>query len=650
MTEDRMVSEHREDACAVSDRGRWLAAGSRWPIGIVLAVALVPRLAYLWEIKQWPFFTFPILDSRVQWKWAEILLNSYGIGNTEVLGKAPLYSYFLALNQWLLPGRDAALFSAHLFQLLLGAATCGLTYLIGRRIFGAGVGFVAGLLLALYSPGVFRDGQLLDTSLATFLATVLLLLVLRAFDRPDNLRNWLAAGLILGALGLTRPNLLLLSVVTAGLMIGWLRRELWTTKLARAIALFAVGVFFPILLITGRNFLLAREFVPISSTGGINLYTGNNADADGYSPIRSGIAWERTWYEAIEVGARNSRDVDAYWQEKALEFWRQSPADALKLLGKKAYLYWNAYEIPNNVSYDWGREHSAMLRFVPLTFALVGPMALLGMAFGGWRGRPAWLATAFVLTQMTAVALFFVSGRYRMPAVPLLCIFAAYGPFCMGRMVASRRIARLVVSCLALALAAWLVNSDALGARQSQAANRDWFYLGQSHMLRQDFENAAKAMQRAVEQDPTDADAYWLLGQSKMHIGQMESAERHLREAIRLAPDFTRAAVTLSDLHIQQELPLGEVRRILREAVEQQPRNLEGWVMLVRLDLEMADLDQAGRDLASASELLGELSMSDTRTASSARLLRMMAAQAAAAGVRLPESRPSNSSQRSLED
>ncbi len=58
----------------------------RFQMGAIMLIALIPRIVYLFEIRSWPFFEHPVLDSRTQWKWAAILVNTSGLGNTEVLG------------------------------------------------------------------------------------------------------------------------------------------------------------------------------------------------------------------------------------------------------------------------------------------------------------------------------------------------------------------------------------------------------------------------------------------------------------------------------------------------------------------------------------------------------------------------------------
>ena len=608
----------------------------RLQLAVVVLVALVPRLIYLWQIESWPFFSYPVLDSRTQWKWASILVNGHWIGNREVLAKAPLYAYFLGLIQWAMREREAGLFAAHLSQLLLGAATCGLTYLLGRRVFGAAVGFVAGLLLALYSPGIYREGQLLDTALATFLAASFALLLLRAFERPRSRQAWFATGLVLGLLGLTRPNLLLLGFTAIALTVIWERKTLGWRGLGAAAGVFALGVVLPILPITGRNYLLIRRFVPISTTGGINLYTGNNPEADGYSPIPSGISWERTWQEAMAHGAMTPTTMDQYWRRMALRFMREQPGATLSLLGKKLYLYWNAYEIPNNVSYDWGRAHSSLLRAVPLTFAVIGPLGLLGIALGGWRRRGAWVLALFVATQVVAAAPFFITGRYRMPALPALCVFAALAAAELARMAAARRGGQAALAVVGLAALALFVNSDLYGVRRSRGANRDSYYLGQSYVMAQDYQKAKQALVMATKEHPDDADAYSFLGRVEYQLGESEEAARDLKKALEIAPDYSVAAVKLADVHLQEGWPVEEVERLLRRTLEIRVTGTDGWAMLARLNIRLGNLEQAKIDLDAAAAGLAYRSRSDTRTAATARAVMLAVEEAKQAGIEAP--------------
>ena len=618
-------------------------------------IALVPRLIYLVQIHHWPFFYFPILDSRTQNMWAEILLQSLGVGNAEVLAKPPLYMYFLALTKLLVGRGDFSLLVARLLQLLMGAATCGLTYLVGRRVFGVGVGLVAGLLLALYSPGIFNDGELLDTALSTLLATSLLLALLGSFDKPTGLR-WFGVGLLLGALGLTRGNLLLFAPLVLALVFVWLRGAVEPEERRRFAGLFLLGLVVMILPITARNAIVTGTFLPISNNGGINFYTGSNSNADGYTPILSGIAWERTWYEKSdqvdETGARRTVgslflvDQDRFWMRRGIQFWRQQLASALALLFKKACLYWTAYDIPNNVSYDWARSHASLLRAMPFTFAIVGPLALLGIALGGWRSRSAWLLTLFTAVQWLAVIVFFVNGRYRMHAVPALCVLAGYAAVEIARRVRGRKWTALAPALIGLVVFGLFVNADLYGVGRRHGGNRDWFFAGQSYLQMGNFAEARQAFGKATEANPKDADAWFYLGNAAQQTGDIEVAGRALRHTLQLAPDYSTAGSRLGEIAMAQGLSLKEPEALLARAVQSQPSNVESLATLVRLQVRLGMKDAAEHTLMQTAAAFAHRSQNDTRYASAQAFVMQAAAEAEAAGIVVPQAlRPQQESQ-----
>jgi 4-amino-4-deoxy-L-arabinose transferase-like glycosyltransferase len=612
-------------------------AGGGWRLhfGIIVAAAAAVRAVYLVQISQWPFFYYPVLDSRTQYHWGEILARTYGVGSSDVLGKAPLYAYFLAFNVWFGGGDQASLYSARALQLLLGALTCGIVYLIGRRVFGVRAGLAAGLVAVLYSPALFREGQLLDTGLATFLAASFLLALVGALDKPSVWR-WLGCGLLLALLGLTRPNMLLLAPVGLGLLLAWLRKGREPEQVRAMAVAFVVGVGLPVLMITVRNWYLSDAFVPIATNGGVNFHTGNNPQSDGYSPVPSGIAWERTWYEALAADKVEPQEQDGYWLRQGLLFWRRQPGRAMGLLVKKACLYWGAYEIPNNVSYGWGRAHSSALRVVPLTFAVVGPLGLLGLVLGGWRSRQAWVVTLFVLTQMVGVIAFFVAGRYRMPALPALYALSGFAVVELARLAGARRWGGLAAALGALVVFGLLVNGDLYGVGRARGANRDWYYLAQSYMAAEDRERTREALRRAVEQNPRDADAYALLGMVEASAGEAEKAAGQLRKALEVAPDFTRAALQLSELHLVRGWPLEEPEELLTRALAAQRLEVVGLARLVQLNVRLGHLQAATTNLARGAAALGYYPAQDARTMAEREMLMGAAAEARAAGALVP--------------
>ncbi|MGD0111195.1 MAG: glycosyltransferase family 39 protein [Armatimonadota bacterium] len=625
---------------------RSLAADWRVHLGLITLIALIPRIIYLAQIYHWPFFFYPVLDSRTQNAWAEILLKSAGIGNTEVMAKPPLYAYYLALIKALVGTGELSLFVARLLQLVMGAVSCGLTYLIGRRVFGTAVGLLAGAMMACYSPGVFNDGELLDTALSVLLTTFFLLGMLIALDSPTTGR-WLGVGLVLGLLGLTRGNLLLLAPLSLVLLFLWMHRNADSDDLRRYAGVFVLGIIMVIAPITVRNYLITGGLVPISNNGGINFYTGNSPNADGYTPILSGVAWQRTWYVKVPgttagglprtVGSLSLAEQDQFWMRQGIRFWVDHTAGALALLLKKACLYWTAYDIPNNVSYDWGRSHASVLRVLPFTFAIIGPLALTGMVIGGWRNRLTWALTLFVLVQWIAVIAFFVNGRYRMTALPVMCVFGAYAILETLRRARSRERTALALGLLALAASATFVNADLYGLARRRAANRDWLFLGQSYAQTRDFQSARDAFQKATVADPTDADAWFYLANIDAQSGDLVSASAAYRQATKVAPDFADAAARYVELAIAHRQALAEPGRLLAKAVDSQPSNVQALATLVRVDVRLGKNADAAEALNAMADAFSRWSKSDSSYDETQMWVQQAIGDAQAAGIAVPQ-------------
>ena len=620
------MAENTHDA-----KRMWLWAGA------VTVAALALRLIYLFQIKQWPCFFHPVLDARSQYQWAVTMTQTpLWMGTDAGLAKAPLYSYFLAWSIWLFGDGNGALLSAHALQLVLGALTCGLTYLLARKAFGETAGLIAGLMAAAFAPQIFNEGELLDTSLATFLSAAFLLALLHTLDRP-TVGRWLGTGVALGLLGITRPNLLVFAPLALILLLTWLRKGREGEEVRAMAFAFLGGLALIILPITLRNAYLTHEFIPIATNGGINFYTGNNSTADGYSPIPAGVAWERSWYEWKHLGWLTAKQQDKFYQGRALEFWRKQPGRALALLVKKAYLYWNGYDVPNNVSFYWGREHASLLRALPLGFGVVGVLGLLGIALGAPRNRDAQALALALAAIMLSIVIVFVAGRYRAVMLPALFAFAGFAVVEVARAVKQRERRVLVWSAIGLVAFGLLVNSDLYGVRRAHGANRDYFYLGQCYDLQGDRPHAREAFLKATQADSKDADAWAFLGFQEMNSGQEKAAAEHLRKALDVAPDYSRAAGWLAEMSLSQNWPLADAKRRLEKALSLQGDNIEGRVALIRVNLRQDDAKSAGRNLDQLADSFGRYNPSAAQFAQIRGLVAAVVAEAQNKGLSIPE-------------
>jgi len=173
---------------------------------------------------------------------------------------------------------------ARLANVVLGAATAALVYVLALRLFDKRTAILAGLLAAVF------PGQILFVSLVwsevvfTFAFVPALLLIVLVVQMPSQQRRWwlVAAGLLFGAAALTRGQGLLLPVIAfaAWGVFGrnWARALAWTgVTLACMVAV--------ILPWTIRNYLVMGSPIFITTGFGGNFYLGHTEN--GWADVKA---------------------------------------------------------------------------------------------------------------------------------------------------------------------------------------------------------------------------------------------------------------------------------------------------------------------------------------------------------------------------
>jgi tetratricopeptide (TPR) repeat protein len=219
-----------------------------------------------------------------------------------------------------------------------------------------------------------------------------------------------------------------------------------------------------------RNYAVGGQLALVSSHGGLNFYIGNNARADGTYRMVAGITpsisgQDRDMRKVAEQAlGRPVSDVEAssWFYDQAWAWVRDNPAPALALFARKVAYVFNAEDIPLNDSFTYySRDESLLLRALFVGPWLLLPLGIVGVWLGGkhlaagsWQppahqpaqalpagsgfsrirppaaGEPAtmgawWAWVAFVPVYALAVAIFFVTGRYRLPLLLPLCVTSA---------------------------------------------------------------------------------------------------------------------------------------------------------------------------------------------------------------------------------
>jgi len=476
-------------------------------VAAVFALALSARLYYLHEIRASPLFTAPVVDARTYTEEGRYLSAVSFAGRPAPFWQPPLYPVLLGV---LFASAGDDLYLPRLIQAVIGALVCVLICLLGYRVFGAGIGLGAGFAAALYGPLIYFGGELLPTLLACCLNLLVLLLVIG----KGGWTRWLAAGVLLGLSALAVANVLLF----APALLGYLY---WRQRRLRPPAFLLLGCALVIAPVAYRNWAVGGDLVLISHNAGINFYIGNNADYEQTTRIRPG----RDWAELVErperrAGIEQPSAKSRYFFAQSWQYITSEPLDFTGLLAYKGYLFLRGDEIPRNRDLYFARNDSSLLSILlwkkglAFPFGLVAPLALLGLfAFLRTSESPEGrLLALFVACYALSVVLFFVTGRYRLPAVPVLLLFAACGVRTLWH-----RPWPALVACAALLVFC----NVATGAMDREGNAHEHYYLGYAYEERDMPAHAARHYGRAIARAPNFAEP--LLALAALHA----EAERY---------------------------------------------------------------------------------------------------------------------------
>jgi len=530
------------------------------------------RLFYLHDLEEYEFRDHLLLDPKAYDTKATAILEGRSEGEVRPFYQAPLYPYFLAAI-YRLAGHDYN--AVRLVQVLLGALSVVFLAEVGRTLFGTTTGRIAGIGAALYGPFPFYEAQIMKSALGIFLLLAGLLLLLRGRGTAATL----VAGVLIGLTALVRENAILFAVA-ATIGIGWGVRPGGAS--ARRVLLFLAGVVIAIAPVTIRNAAVSGDFVLITSQGGQNFYIGNSETARGtYTQlpfVRPDPRYEEPDFRA-ETVRRLGREpapsaISRYWYGEAFHWIREKPGDAAGLFGRKALLFWNALELPDNENFYYLRDRFGSLRLFPITFGVITIFGLVGLIASIRRFRELFVAYAGLMTVFAGLVAFYIFSRYRLAAAPFLILFAAEAVRMTGAEIRSRRWSRMAILLVAFAstyVVAYRlrpiefdpmrdgylplhVNRAALFVERGEteaaideyraaleiAPDRGSIRRKLAYRLLEvgDREEARREMERAAAILTEDGALRNDLALLAMESGDRETAIRYLEESIRLAPNL----------------------------------------------------------------------------------------------------------------
>lgn len=603
----------------------------------------------------------PGLDSGVYLQLARQVAGGDLLCGDRVFFVSPFYVYFAGAVLALSAG---SVLAVQIVQTLLGVAAAWLVADTTRIWFGRPGAWIAAAFAGTTGYFAFQEMLLQQSAVDPFLTALGLWTLARAWTRATWPR-FLAAGVVLGLHGLNRPNVLLwagaAALLTATMPLGGERargaagtdgsavdpREERPFRPARErLALAGVliaGLLVALLPVALRNYAVGGEFAFVSSHGGLNFFIGNNERADGTYRLVSGITPSIEGQDrdmrtvAGQAAGREMTDVEAsrWFYGQALDWMVQHAGAAAALFARKLAYVFNAADIPLNDSYTYFATDERS----PLRVLIVGPWLLLPLGLAGiWFGRPRarstseggatgawWRLAAFVPVYGISVAVFFVTGRYRLPVLVACCITAAGCVAAMVERVRLRGPRSLAAPLGVLLLLGVAVNAD-LGIDTGLAGWRAEMILSQI-----DSGDTARAEALLARTEPMYPNAALLLHR----VGR---AYRKRGDDVRALAAFERA-LSHSPGRKEVELEIGETLLQMGRAAEALPhleaaRDLAGHEDEAQLALASA-LALAGRRDAALAALAG-LRAPEKLDAASQGTAGRMALELGAPAVALP--------------
>lgn len=511
-----------------------------WP-ALIFALAFLLRILHIAAIqKHSPFFDILPGDLSAYDRWAVRIVEQGWLGR-EIFYQDPLYPYFLALLYKIF-GRD--FFWVYLVQALLGASTATIIVLLGRRVLNATAGIIAGALFAMYGPAVYFDGLLLKVSLAAFLLTLSVYLLLRR-DLQENGAGLFFAGLFLGLACLVRANFLL--VIPVFFVAAAADRQMLFGKrifLALVVLGGVVSVLGPV---AARNYYVGNEFVLTTAQAGPNFFIGHNPRANGTYVglpfVRADATHEQDDFKQ-EAEKRMGRrlapaEVSRYWLNQGVEFIKNNPLADLMLTGRKLLLFLNFYEMPDNLNMYFQKRYSGVLQVLPTHFGMLAPFFLLGLlGMLSERRLPALIVFSVQVVYIASVIIFYVLARYRMAAVPLFCLSAGYGLFMLQNQFRMAQWRRLGASLLVVAVGFWLSN---LQMFKPLDFTHSYYDEGVAYEMKGAPGKAISSYEAALAIDPDYLLVLKRLGRLQLHQKDYQGARRTFQKMITLVPDSTEA-------------------------------------------------------------------------------------------------------------
>ena len=589
----------------------------------LFAAVFLFRLIILARLARSAFLLPTRGDMQFYNDWAQRILRGDLTDHAAFYG-LPLYPYLLAflykifgynpfipgLLQALLEGGTAVLIYQLALQVLPAVApkivATSTSRLWNRVTTNARqiLAIFAALGWALFVPAQAYSVVLMPTAWLVFVFWLVVWRVVKNRQRAHSQKECLMLGLLIGVTAMGVATVLfLLPLVLAALFLKPKIDNRHAVGLGAALLLFGI--------VAGtspcwiHNYFIARDPVFLSAHSGINFWIGNNPDANGYPRFPPGLrAGQAAMLQDSITSAESAAghhliraEVSAYWSAKAKSYIAHHFGEWLQLLLIKLRNVCSAFQYDDLSIITNLREQGII--FPGLSFGVVAAFAFPGMVFA-WRLAPRsrWIIAA-ILLHVAALLSVFVTERYRLPIVPGLLIFAAFGLSIFWRsfVLADYRPLAIFLALLAgsTLLFSWPQRDPSLWALD--AYNSGWQALESG-----DLALAEKKLQIARAYVPDNVETNFAIGNLRLAQNNVAQAKAKFMKTLSLDRAHKGALNNLGIIAMREK-DWSRAENYFRLALKIEPQNAKTHYLLAQALFEKGDRNAARLEIEQALKL-----------------------------------------------
>ena len=577
------------------------------PAHYVFAAVLLVRLFVLGRLAGSAFLLPTRGDMHFYDDWAQKIVGGQLTDHHAFYG-LPGYAYLLA-GLYKLCGYNP--YIPELLQSLLEAGTATLLYKIsvalvpqsgGRR--GQIVGLMAAAAWAFCVPAQTYAAVLMPTAWFIFVFWFILWRIIKSQTAPD----WweaLLLGLLAGVTATAIATILFL-IPLLFCAIG-LKPSVPARSHFRIVgcALVLLGVAIGTSPCWLHNYFIARDRVLLSAHSGINFWIGNNPDANGYPRFPPGLragqaAMLQDSIDVAESAAGHPLkrgEVSQFWSAKAHDYIANYPLAWLRLLGLKLHNFWSAFQYDDLSIITNLREQGVTLPGI--YFGLFAALALPAMILT-WNAAPLgrWITGAIFL-QMLALLPVFTTERYRLPIVPGLAVFAAFGLVTLFSNFATGNLRPVLSYAMLLMVStlfvSWPQREPSLWALD--AYNSGWQALESGNLSL-----AERKLELARAYVPDNAETNFALGNLKFAQNDAATASSFYLTTLRLDPRHRGAINNLGVIALDAS-EFDTAEKWFRRAEDVDPRSAKTHFLLAKALVGKNDRVNARAEIEAAIAL-----------------------------------------------